>query len=1242
MINPNLSFQFKSLSYTNDPDEFKLYRAALEWDLIDPIIIENRDDLKSEKRWKDKIEPYQHQVKNLITFCRRLPVTLLADDVGLGKTISAGLVASELISRGRLNKILIVCPKILREQWQEELKTKFGIPSVVVTGRGLVDANLPDDIGAVITTYRSATLHLDKIKEAGFDMLILDEAHKLRNLYGTDSAPQVATTFKKALADRMFKYVLMLTATPIQNRLWDLYSLVDLLTVARGHENPFGTPGIFARKFIEDNRTQARRLNPDMQDEFRSIVYGYMSRVRRGDADLHFPTREVQLHSVLPTSEELELITVIANSIEGMDKLTQIGILKTLVSSPEALVIQLKGMASRKTAPESLFLEVKKIAKRIPLTAKLQGLGALIDRLRAERPDDWRVVVFTTRIETQTSIQTYLLNQGIAVGIINGQTGKVNQDTLAKFKSEIPEINVIVSTEAGSEGVNLQAANVLVNYDLPWNPMIVEQRIGRIQRLGSKHEKVCIFNIVLKGTFEEYIVGRLVEKLQMAASAIGDIESLLQASGMDDGEEDEPTGFEEKILQLVLDSLKGKDVEAATRRTAKSISDAKIQLEDEEKNINSLLGGMDDVDDNGPRCPKLPSAIQSMDAQSFVLDGLKKLGAKISAQKAGSYLSKLNGKEELVYISNDEFNPSSEGLFSGLPRTLYVPGSPAFERLVNKLTSLGLHRIVDADEAILKKSEDLAKSWVKTFEAKYEKFEIKTAKICFSGTALVRARTTVAHDSYERLVEILCTPNEYSKIIRNPTDPIELSTVDDLSIVGITSSLLIEKAKIDPGVAEFGRFYYERLAHELKSAGNDPRKRKKIQDDFTSRLEFSLVGLEGFTRRELDIVVTYCFEGGFDYESKLAILPSANEIIHFPILETCEKSSITAPVDCLSKCSISGLRVMQHLLVKSEISNRLALPEYMVICSVSGKKILSDEVEKSDVTGNLVTPDLMKKSTLSGKRAESALFDECDFTGAELLKTELVISHVSSKKFRMDEELISAVSGKKGHKSEFIFCADTRKPLLESEAEKCEVTGKIVFPGILEECTVTGKKVMPSELEKSAVSGHKALKKFFVTSSISSAKFLEEEGIKSITGNSCVPLEAKVCEWSGRKSHPEDLKNCELTGLLVYLEYLITKNYMYRHESLNNMLVGTSRKSDKNDLWSTIVGSTLPVLGNGKHTIEAAELSPDGNKLALCMEIKTLLGFKVRHYGFIFSIKDNLIVGKIAKGKREENGWTVI
>ena len=248
--------QTKPLRRAKSESELKLYRAALEWDLTDPIVIESRKDLKSEPRWQERgLTPYKHQVTNLITFCRRLPVTLIADDVGLGKTISAGLVASELIARARVSKILIVCPKLLMPQWQEELQTKFGIEAETATGRAVIDAEPPGGVGAVITTYHSARLYLDKLPQDRFQMLVLDEAHKLRNLYGVNPRPKVAECFRKVLSDRQFRYVLMLTATPLHNRLWDLYSLVDLLSVARGHDNPFGSKGLFTRRFIADDRT---------------------------------------------------------------------------------------------------------------------------------------------------------------------------------------------------------------------------------------------------------------------------------------------------------------------------------------------------------------------------------------------------------------------------------------------------------------------------------------------------------------------------------------------------------------------------------------------------------------------------------------------------------------------------------------------------------------------------------------------------------------------------------------------------------------------------------------------------------------------------------------------------------------------------------------------------------------------------------------------------------------------------
>ena len=187
------------------------------------------------------------------------------------------------------------------------------------------------------------------------------------------------------------------------------------------------------------------------------------------------------------------------------------------------------------------------------------------------------------------------------------------------FRANPPRYRVIVSTEAGSEGVNLQIANVLVNYDLPWNPMIVEQRIGRVQRLASEFKHVTIFNITLRGTFEDFIVGRLMEKLQMAANAIGDIDALLQGSDIADGEEDGGDKFEDRILKLVLDALAGKNVEEAVRLDVKSIEDAQRALE--ESNIDELLGQGGGSEYVGPKAPKLRPVRRSMDVPDFTLGG---------------------------------------------------------------------------------------------------------------------------------------------------------------------------------------------------------------------------------------------------------------------------------------------------------------------------------------------------------------------------------------------------------------------------------------------------------------------------------------------------------------------------------------------------------------------------------------------------------------------------------------------
>ena len=510
---------------------------------------------------------------------------------------------------------------------------------------------------------------------------------------------------------------------------------------------------------------------------------------------------------------------------------------------------------------------------------------------------------------------------------------------------------------------------------------------------------------------------------------------------------------------------------------------------------------------------------------------------------------------------------------------------------------------------------------------------------CFTGSTLIKVRSTVAHDSYERLISIDCLPDDHR--IDTELKGLEPVTefIDDPSGVGMIPDQLTEKAMSDVGVSEFCRFYKERMVQEIAAAGSDVRKKKKLEDEFTPRIEMSLVGLQGTVHRQLQVKVLYDLEPAAEYTSTLLIVPSEKKIIESPDLSKCESTGRIVPSDCLDKCEISGLKVLRHLLITSEKSGRRALPEYTVICSLTKKRLLNDEVEKSAISGELVTSSLLMTSALSGKRAEPKFFGRCEFTSSEVLKSELAVSQISGKKYRIDEQMQSVVSKKTGHRQEFIFCAETNQPLLVSEAETCEVTKKVVIPGLLELCEVSKKKVLPSELEKSAVSGKKALKKFFVSSSISNARFLEEEAIRSIEGNFCSPLEAKKCSWSDNKYHPDDLKICNLTELPIYVGYLSGKNQAGL-EPLVNLLRGVERRTDEQEEWGPIADKVSKVLQSKNWTVESAILSPDKKKLAICFEVKTWMGLKIRYAGLLYSIQDANIIGRVALGKLENNDWS--
>lgn len=1218
-------FHQKVLRRQKSLGEFKIYRAGLEWDLTDPIIIESADDFKSAPRWKDRLTPFRHQVTNLITFCRRLPVTLLADDVGLGKTISAGLVISELASRSRVSKVLVVCPKILGPQWQSELTTKFDIPAKFVTGRDLLTADF-EELGVVITTYNSARIYLDKIPEDRFQMLVLDEAHKLRNLYGVEDPPKVAKCFYEALQKRRFRFVLMLTATPIHNRLWDLYSLVDLLTVARGHQNPFGTPGVFARKFIADDRETARQLKPEAIEEFRSIVYGYMSRVRRGDAKLHFPDRIVERRQVDPTKAELELIKTIAEPIQSLNRLVQISILKALASSPEALNAQLKNMARNGTIPVSLSQAVNAIVTTMPLTAKLKGLGQLIDQLKKQDPDRWRLVVFTALRETQTTIQIFLENYGLKVGIINGDSGAKNQETIAGFKAAPPQHRVIVSTEAGAEGVNLQVANILVNFDLPWNPMIVEQRIGRIQRLASDYAHVVIYNLTLRGTFEDYIVGRLMEKLQMASHAIGDIDSLLQST--DGSEDEEGEKFEERLLDLVLAALAGKDKKKAAEKDVESFAEAIRILEEEKKNIGDLLGDSDDRGYVGPKAPTLPPTFRSMTAKDFTLEALKNTGARVAPNPPDLYSVEDDGSR--YYIRFEESSSAN------VKSTLYNEGSSAFQRLVDQTTTTALHSVDDLDRDAEPRNAEIVRRWIETFGGVSKEIDVEKVNRRFEGKALVRVRATVVHDSYERLVEVPCLPDEHVYYDGRPALRALVPTITDLADIGVNLEKMAEAASLDEGIAEFSRFYLERREQEVGFAGNDERKSRKLYDDFTPRFEATVVALEGKVHREILARAHFDIDEGADYETTITAIPSTGEISKLPALDLCTKSGRKVPKNCLARCQITGAYVLRHFLVKSEVSGREVLPEYIEVCSLSGKRAVQDELTESDISGQRIITKLLRKSEISGRRAEPEYFSRCTFTNTEALKSELSTSELSGRMYRLDQEAISEYSGKKGHKSEFVVCFETRQSIAKTEAEQCEETGKFVRPGILVTCEASGKRVLPSQSARCSVTNKMVLRRILVSSSISQTLVLPDSAIRSISGKYCLPAECQSCAWTGQAYHPDDLGICTLTDLPICAEFLTKQNSRLKplFELLND--VGRAAGDEGHPILEAALSKAL----NGqKCRIVSGAISSTKNAFAVCAEIKTLLGLKTNYMGFVFSPRGREIIGKIVQGKRTKQGW---
>ena len=439
---------------------------------------------------------------------------LLADEVGLGKTIEAGLILKEYLLRGMVKKVLILTPASLITQWQQELKTKFDL-----SFKNHLEISDWEDCDMVIASLDTAksTKNQSSVQRIKYDLLIVDEAHKLKNK---------KTKNWKFVNAIQAKYLLMLTATPIQNDLIELFNLISILRP--GHLSTM-------QKFKDEFLAERDKRMPKNSIKLRQMLSEIMIRHRRADTLIKFPQRYVHTHSIELNQDEAELYRELTEFIRkryftlpthknprGINRLTLILLQKLMGSSTQALAKALEKMIASNFYKDDFDQSLQRLldmAKGVGQSKKTQVLMEIIKSIK-----DDKLIIFTQFRGTQDFLTSELRKLGYSVAVFNGQLSQAEKDKcIEDFRGEK---QILISTESGGEGRNLQFCKMLVNYDLPWNPMRIEQRIGRIHRLGQT-EDVHIINLSAKDTIESYVLELLDKKINLFRLIIGELEMIL-------------------------------------------------------------------------------------------------------------------------------------------------------------------------------------------------------------------------------------------------------------------------------------------------------------------------------------------------------------------------------------------------------------------------------------------------------------------------------------------------------------------------------------------------------------------------------------------------------------------------------------------------------------------------------------------------------------------------------------------
>ncbi len=495
---------------------------------------------------------------------------LLADEVGLGKTVEAGMVLKEYVLRGMAERILILVPASLVGQWRDEMAAKFGIDCA--TSHDPLLRTDPEQFWAqprVIASIAAARRkeHAELLAGLGYDVVVVDEAHHLRDQ--ASASYRLVNSLQK-------RFLLLLSATPVQNSLIELYNLLTLLQ-----------PGIFKtpKEFRAAYMVPGKPREPANRERLRDLMRGVMVRNTRALAALHMPRRHASTLRAVPDAAEAACYAELTALVRGMAA----GGGASGGQAPHRLSLQ-HLLTAAGSSPAASAAAIARFAERHPKDARWTALltrtraiaagakEAALMRLLAQNPAE-KKLVFVHHRDSLTHLADRLRREGMAFATFSGDmSGPAKDAAVEAFRDQVP---LLLCTESGGEGRNLQFCNTLVNFDIPWNPMAIEQRIGRIDRIGQARE-VFIFNLVSAGTIGDAVLRILDEKINMFELVVGEVGAIL-------GEVDEEGEFSTLVLDAWLQGTEQGRADAFARLESQLLA-AREQY-DEVKQLDEALFG---------------------------------------------------------------------------------------------------------------------------------------------------------------------------------------------------------------------------------------------------------------------------------------------------------------------------------------------------------------------------------------------------------------------------------------------------------------------------------------------------------------------------------------------------------------------------------------------------------------------------------------------------------------------------